>query len=106
MVLPVALAGGVAALGSTIGLIKGLSKASEKDKLKYAEQIQSLEYAHKQAEQKLELQTLSEKNRHEEFMKMLEIWDNALKLAGEMITGAKSGDCVGLSGNCVGLSGN
>ena len=91
---------GVASLGSTIGLVKGLSRVSEKDKLKYDEQIKALEYAHQEAEKRLNLQTMSEKNRHEEIMKMLEVWDNALKLAGKMITEAKSANgCVGLSGN-------
>ena len=99
MVLPLALTGGVAALGSTIGLVKGLSSTSEKDKLKYEEQIKSLEYAHKQAVAKLQVEKLSEENRHKEFMKMLEVWDNALQLAGKMITEARAENgSVGLSG--------
>ena len=42
---------------------------------------------------------ISEENWQKDFMKMLETWDNALKMMGQMITEAKSTDgSVGLSG--------
>ena len=45
------------------------------------------------------IEKISEENRQKDFMKMLETWDNALKMMGQMITEAKSTDgSVGLSG--------